>query len=291
MGDDEIAVLMPETDGRRAHAAAERIRQAITSVPFGPGWLTLSAGVCDLAEARSPAELFRLADGALLWAKSNGRNTSFLYSADLAGRIDEHGPGARRERAQAAAGLRALARAADAKAPWTAKHSERVAGVAAGLGAQFGWRHREVARLRQAALLHDVGKVGVAPAILAKPGPLDDAERSQVEAHAALGGRMTAEVLDPDQAVWVRGHHERWDGKGYPDALANDRIPEGATLLALAEAWDAMTSPRPYAPVLAPQDAVAECRRLAGHQFAPGAVEALVALWDAGGLAPPRISM
>jgi len=97
-----------------------------------------------------------------------------------------------------------------------------------------------------------------------------------------LGERMAAGVLSDLQLSWVRGHHERWDGGGYPDGLAGDQIPEGACFICIADAWDAMTSPRLYASQLSPDEALVEVRRNAGHQFSPVAVEALCQVVLAG---------
>jgi HD-GYP domain-containing protein (c-di-GMP phosphodiesterase class II) len=94
--------------------------------------------------------------------------------------------------------------------------------------------------------------------------------------------------LNPEQVAWVRGHHERWDGGGYPDRLSAERIPGGARILAVADAWDAMTSVRTYNDPIPRAAAIEECRRCAGTQFAPAAVEALTRLWMSGGLPAAR---
>ncbi len=100
--------------------------------------------------------------------------------------------------------------------------------------------------------------------------------------HADIGAEILAGVLSDEQVAWVRGHHERWDGAGYPDGLAGDRIPDGARILALADAWDVMTSSRPYHRPLSIAAALAECDRCAGAQFAADAVTAMHRLVDAG---------
>ena len=125
-------------------------------------------------------------------------------------------------------GLRALARAIDAKDPATQEHSERVAALSARLAVARGWAPERVALLRDAALLHDVGKIGVPDAILLKDGPLDDEEFAIVREHAVLGARIVGDVLDEEQIAWIAGHHERPDGSGYPGALEGDAVPEGA---------------------------------------------------------------
>ena len=150
------------------------------------------------------------------------------------------------DRTQALVGLRALARAIDAKDPATQEHSERVAALSARLAVARGWPPERVSLLRDAALLHDVGKIGVPDAILLKDGPLDDEEFAIVREHAVLGARIVGDVLDEEQIAWIAGHHERPDGSGYPGALGGDDVPEGAALLALADAWDVMVSDRSY---------------------------------------------
>jgi HD-GYP domain-containing protein (c-di-GMP phosphodiesterase class II) len=136
--------------------------------------------------------------------------------------------------------------------------------------------------------VHDVGKIAVPDAILFKPDQLTRDEFRRVRAHAALGAEIVADVLSPAQVAWVRGHHERWDGRGYPDGLAGDGIPEGARILTLADAWDVMTSQRPYGVPLSREDALAECRRCSGAQFWPAVVAALERTLAEGGLPPGR---
>jgi HD-GYP domain-containing protein (c-di-GMP phosphodiesterase class II) len=123
------------------------------------------------------------------------------------------------------------------------------------------------ARLREAALLHDVGKIGVPDSILTKPAALTEEEYKRVKTHAALGAQIVEGVLDAEQVSWVRGHHERPDGRGYPDALTAATIPDGARLLAIADAYDTVTSGRPYMPAISPAQATREMRRHAGTQF------------------------
>ena len=128
----------------------------------------------------------------------------------------------RLERRQALTSLRVLARAIDARDPSTQRHSERVADLAARIATALGWSPDRVELLRDAGLVHDVGKIGTPDSILLKPGRLDHAEYEQIKEHAALGARMVDDVLLPEQVAWVRHHHERLDGRGYPDGLAGD---------------------------------------------------------------------
>src|SRR5690606_35803853 len=219
--------------------AAERARAAIAAEPFGEvGTVTISAGVCDIGHAGDAGELYRLADGALYWSKNHGRDVVFLYSPDVVEVLSHAEQAARLGRQQALQSIRVLARAVDAKDPSTREHSERVADLAVAIATALGWPVERAAALREAGLVHDVGKIAVPDALLAKPGRLTARELAVVRTHAAIGAEMLSDVLSPEQVAWVRGHHERWDGRGYPDGLAGDAIPEGARVLALADAWD-----------------------------------------------------
>jgi HD-GYP domain-containing protein (c-di-GMP phosphodiesterase class II) len=166
----------------------------------------------------------------------------------------------------------------------TQAHSERVAELAVALARECGWDPESVSRLSEAALVHDVGKIGVRDAVLLKPDRLSDAEFEEVREHPSLGARMVEGLLSAEQVAWVRHHHEWWDGGGYPEGLAVNDIPEGTRILALADAFDAMVTLRPYAAGLTIEGAVAEARRVAGRQFDPSVVESLARLDEAGHL-------
>jgi HD-GYP domain-containing protein (c-di-GMP phosphodiesterase class II) len=171
--------------------------------------------------------------------------------------------------------LRRTARSIDALDPSTVGHSERVAEVAAGIATTLGWPARVVAELHEAGVVHDVGKARIPEPILMTPGVLTPSEFEIVKLHAAAGADAAAPVLSRRQASWIRHHHERWDGRGYPDGLAGDEIPAGAAALCLADSWDAMTHRSWSREALAPEAALAECRAERGGQFAPWAVDAL----------------
>ena len=179
-----------------------------------------------------------------------------------------------------------IARVVDAKDPVTSRHSERVAAIAVRLAVAVGWSPKRCAQLHEAGLVHDVGKIGVPDAILFKPGALTEAEFAEIRKHAALGAAIVAEVLSPEQTLWVRGHHERLDGAGYPDHLTADQISDGAAILALADSWDVMTVARPYSTPISKEQALEECRRGAGHQFFPELVRVLERVLEADGDAP-----
>jgi diguanylate cyclase (GGDEF)-like protein/putative nucleotidyltransferase with HDIG domain len=279
VGGDEFAILLPEAGAGDAAAALERARRTIAAAPFpGGAHLTISVGICDATHAAGDAEaLSRFADGALYWSKEHGRNRVSAYDPATIHELSADERIGQLQRSQALTGIRALARAIDARDPSTREHSERVARLAARLAEERGWPAERVALLHEAALVHDVGKIGIPDAILLKPSRLTAEEYEVIKTHAELGARMVEEILNPEQVEWVRGHHERPDGRGYPRGLVAEELSEGAALLAAADAFDVMVSARPYSPGRSVDEALAEVRALRGAQFADAAVDALEA--------------
>jgi HD-GYP domain-containing protein (c-di-GMP phosphodiesterase class II) len=166
--------------------------------------------------------------------------------------------------------LRALARAVDANSPWTAGHSERVTAMAVKLGARLGLDEEELAVLHRGGLLHDLGKIGIASEILDKPGKLSEPEMSVMQSHPAVGAR----ILEPISAFAreipiVLYHHERYDGRGYPEGLAGDAIPRDARILTIADVFDALISDRPYRKPWSVERVIAHIQRGAGTHFDP----------------------
>ncbi len=173
--------------------------------------------------------------------------------------------------------LKALARTVDAKSAWTAGHSTRVTEMALKIGAAMRLAPNELDDLHRAALLHDIGKVGVPVSILDKPGALDDDEFATIKKHPAIGARILEPIASyKDILQMVLQHHERYDGKGYPGGLSGDGIDIGARILAVADTFDAVTSDRPYRKGWAIDRAVDLITKEAGHQFDPEVVEAFL---------------
>jgi len=223
-----------------------------------------------------------LADAALSWGKSHGRDVCWIYDPEIVP-IPPHEPVvAEVERAHALAALKALSRAIEAKHPRLREHSERVAALVRRLASIRSWSSDRIELLENAALVHDVGKIGVPDAILLKPGTLTPQEYDVIKQHASLGAQIVEGVLSEEQVEWVRSHHERPDGRGYPNGLLATSLSEGAGLLALADAFDAMTAPRIYGVRKDPASALRECRQLASRQFLPEAVGALEAVFEQG---------
>jgi putative nucleotidyltransferase with HDIG domain len=175
----------------------------------------------------------------------------------------------------------ALVATLDARDRYTAGHSEAVAMYARDIAANLGWDASEQQVVDLCGLVHDIGKIGLPPGLLEKPGALTPEERRQMEEHSAIGERILANVEDYSEiAVIVRHHHERWDGGGYPDGLAGDQIPIISRILAVADAYDAMTSHRPYRAALPGAEARRRLRESSGSQFDPDVVDAFDAVLD-----------
>jgi diguanylate cyclase (GGDEF)-like protein/PAS domain S-box-containing protein/putative nucleotidyltransferase with HDIG domain len=285
IGGEEFAWILPECDGLSAWQAAEKAREAVRRAPIAPvGRVTVSGGLCDLVLGKDASELCRLADGALYWAKANGRDVIFRYSPKVVEALSAQERADRLERSQSLNAIRVLARAVDARDPSTRDHSERVADLSVALATSLGWSVERTAELRQAGLVHDVGKIGVPDSILFSPGRLTAEEYERVKEHVPTGAEMVRGVLSDEQVAWVLHHHERYDGRGYPDGIAGERIEDGARILAVADAWDVMVSLRPYSGPRSAADALAECQAEAGRQFCPEVVAALERLVTAAAL-------
>lgn len=179
--------------------------------------------------------------------------------------------------------LQALVATVDAKDSYTARHSISVANYATAIASRLGYDQAELADIERAALLHDVGKIGTPEAILLKPAKLDAAEFAVMSEHSEAGGHIIESVPSLAHLMPViRGHHERWDGSGYPDGLVGEDVPQAARILAVADAFDAMTSARPYREPISVDAARAELLSCSGRQFDPGAVVALLDALDHG---------
>ena len=173
--------------------------------------------------------------------------------------------------------LAALSCMLELRDPATRGHAARVAALAEAVALRLGWEDGLLAALRIGARLHDIGKLAVPVAILRKPGPLNDDELAVIRRHPEAGARLVGRIPAARSALpGVLHHHERWDGAGYPAGLAGHAIPIEARVLAAADAFDAMTSERPYQPALTQESAVREVARCAGTQFDPGIADALI---------------
>jgi putative nucleotidyltransferase with HDIG domain len=173
--------------------------------------------------------------------------------------------------------IETLNAAVEARDPYTAGHSQRVRGVALAIGRELGLTAPQLGTLATAALFHDVGKIGIPDSILTKPGKLEPGEAAVMREHVERGAEIVAKVSSFGGSIAaIRHHHERWDGLGYPDGLRNGEIPLEAAIIALADAWDAMTTHRPYAHGLSLNEALLQIRAGRGRQFSPAVVDAFL---------------
>jgi putative nucleotidyltransferase with HDIG domain len=180
---------------------------------------------------------------------------------------------------EALGSLHSLSASIAARDPEAAGHAARVTALSERIARALGVDGAPLAALRVGGPLHDLGKLAVDETILNKPGPLDARELAEIRTHPVVGARMI-ETIEPLRAALacVLHHHERWDGDGYPTRLAGDAIPLEARILAVADAFDAMTSNRPYRAPLTTPEALDEVDRCTGSQFDPDVAEAFLAL-------------
>lgn len=281
-GGEEFAVLLPETDQHHAFMVAEQLLERVRreSPPSQPN-LTASIGVATCPEHGSDlASLLSASDQALHAAKALGRDRAVIYSPEVTTVL---GAMAGRRSVQAQAQLAtvlSLAEALDQRDSSTARHSQTVGALCELMARELGLPPDQVDRVRLAGVLHDIGKIGVPDSILRKPGPLADEEREEMRRHPEIGARILSSGEMDDIRQWVLAHHERPDGKGYPKGLQGQEIPLEASILAVADAYEAMTSNRVYRASIGAEAARRELRDNAGTQFSFEVVQALLRALD-----------
>lgn len=207
-------------------------------------------------------------------AKNLGRDRTVVFSEGLLESLRTHAPA---EQLQA---VLVLAEALDLRDSGTASHSQTVGRLCADVARALGLPDERVERVRLAGILHDVGKLGLSDEILRKPGRLTEAEFAEMRKHAELGARMVAAAGMEDISSWVLAHHERPDGRGYPYGLQGHEVPLEARILAVADAYEAMTSDRPYRRAPGHEHAVRELEQHMGTQFDREVTEAVLQTFD-----------
>ena len=273
VGGEEFAIVVPDTDEHGAYMLAERIRTSLARETR----LTVSLGVaCSPLHGTTSDAVLQAADHALYAAKHLGRNRSVISSAEVPG-ILARGAATGRDHGFVEVGaLVSLAESLDVRDSGNPAHCHRVGRFSELIARELGLSPDEVERLRLAGILHDVGRVAVPESVVEKTGPLSAEEWGWVRAHPSTGARLLETTDFHEVRDWIRLHHERPDGTGYPEGLNGEAVPLEARILAVADAYEAMTSDRPYRAALGADEAAEELRIGAGSQFDERVVEALL---------------
>jgi diguanylate cyclase (GGDEF)-like protein/putative nucleotidyltransferase with HDIG domain len=280
VGGEQFALILPDTERLEAFALAERLRLTMREAfAEDPTPLTISFGLSIYPEqGETAASLIHAADQALYAAKESGRDRTVLHSpalrAELRTPSDVRDIGGERF----VMAVLEMAEAVDLRFSGSARHSETVGRYAEMMARELGLPEHHVSRIRLAGILHDIGKAGVPNSILHKPGPLTVEEYEQIKHHPELGAQMIEHISLSDVREWVAAHHERPDGLGYPRGLHAGQIPLEARIVAVADAYEAMTSDRPYRDSIGYEAALAELRHGAGTQFDERVVQAFLAV-------------
>jgi diguanylate cyclase (GGDEF)-like protein/putative nucleotidyltransferase with HDIG domain len=280
LGGTEFAAILPGVDADSGIQVAERLRRAVGQefaqdlVP-----LTMSCGVVAYPRhGRDRPSLMRWADEAVSAAKKEGGNRSTLHRAHTIAAL--HSPSMSKSdldpEPPTLSTVLSLVEVLDMRHTSTAEHSITVGRYSYQIAVALGLPPEKVDRLRLAGILHDIGKIGIADAILLKEDELGVEEYSEIQRHSELGARVLANAGLPDIAEWVLAHHERPDGAGYPEGLVGDSIPFEARVLAVADSYEAMVAERVYSAAMRRQQAIDELRRGSGTQFDPEIVEAFL---------------
>jgi diguanylate cyclase (GGDEF)-like protein/putative nucleotidyltransferase with HDIG domain len=278
IGGEEFAVIAPDTDHHAAYILAERIRREVRdSFQSEPFALTISLGIATFPRHGATAEsLIGGADEALYAAKKLGRDRTVVYNPEL-GETLLAATGSSTPRSERHSNtVLALAEVIDIRDSGTAAHSETVGRYAGAIARELGLPSDIVERVRFGGIVHDVGKIGIPDAVLRKPGWLTDEDWQEMRRHPEIGARILRGANLDDIGEWVLAHHERPDGQGYPNGLAGSDIPLEARILAVADAYEAMTSDRVYRPALTAESAREELMRCSGSQFDSRVVDAFL---------------
>jgi diguanylate cyclase (GGDEF)-like protein/putative nucleotidyltransferase with HDIG domain len=281
LGGEEFALALPGIGEVDALAVAEHLRLLVRGefADF-PGHISVSVGVASVGQdAPDAAGLVRAANRALYAAKRLGRDRCVVHHLQTLEMLDSmRDPDGGAGEQLAAAML--LAETLDLRDVATARHSQTVGRYSEQIARELGFSAPRVERLRAAGILHDIGKLGIADLILHKPGPLDAQEWLEIKRHPELGARILEHANLRDIGAWVLAHHERLDGGGYPHGLGGEEIPVEARILAVADAYEAMTADRPYRRALGVAAAREQLRSGAGTQFDSGVVGAFLRLLE-----------
>jgi diguanylate cyclase (GGDEF)-like protein/putative nucleotidyltransferase with HDIG domain len=284
-GGDEFVVILPQTTREDAHVVAERVRRQIAgSMEKKAITVTSSIGLANYPSDGVVAdELVDVADNALYHAKRAGGNQILLSSKILSTPLNNEEIRGTYAKRNGLSAVYALVSTVEARDPYIYGHSRKVNTYAVALAEAIGLPPEEVANVSTAALLHDIGKIGIPDKVLNKKSKLNEEDWKAIRAHPKLGASIISNI--PHLAPCINSilhHHERWDGSGYPEGLKGEDIPIEARIIAIADSFEAMTSARPYRPALPLEEIVKELKQSAGHQFDPRLVEVFIGIIQAG---------
>lgn len=254
IGGDEFCILLPKTSTEEAEGIVRRIRKAIAKEKVGNAVLSISFGWDTKQEPDEDMDMvFKKAEDEMYRYKLS-ESSSMRYQT-----------------------MKLIIQALYAKHTREEKHSYRVSQLCGEMGSALGLSLEAIRELRTAGLMHDIGKVTIDDYLLEKSGPLAETERLEINRHVETGYRILSSVAEFAQiAEFVLAHHERWDGWGYPKGLKGEEIPFEARIIAIADAYDAMTTERPYRAALSKDEAIREIRENAGTQFDPAIAQVFI---------------
>ena len=285
-GGKEFSVCLPLCSAEEAEVYVDSIRTQLHSVLNSSledtkKFLTFSAGICSYpTAAANTKQMFTYANMAVDHAKKSGKSKTIIYTKKQAGEIsDTSVQNVEAIGQEYASTIYALTAAIDAKDHYTFSHSENVSYLATQLARAIGLDDEHVEMIRQAGLLHDIGKISIPESILAKTARLTNDEYEIMKSHVTNSISMIRHLPSLDYVIPIAiSHHERYDGKGYPRQLAGENIPVGGRVLCIADSFDAMCSRRPYKKAMPIADALEEIERNLGKQFDPAIGRAFVDL-------------
>ena len=251
IGGDEFGVILTRTDEENAEKVVKRIKEEASAIDFDNALLSISFGYA------TAHRMNKKIDELMMEAENYMYRRKMYESASMRNKT-----------------IDIIMNVLYEKSDRELQHSQRVSRLSADIAEKLGFGPDEINKIRMSGLVHDIGKIGISEKILNKPGKLDDDEWALIKKHTEAGWRILSSAKEfSDLADYILHHHERWDGGGYPEGLEGEKIPVEARIIAVADAFDAMSSVRAYRDALEPDAVIAELRRSAGSQFDPEIVD------------------